>query len=160
MEKIELELERSNRNASILRSGTDTKKKSSISISYFIEGKKILWSLRLNEVGNRITHLSFVSAIFLARNLLLSLKESSGVSPSIHWPGIRGMNGLTKYLGEDMHSHWKASNINILSVGEIWEKRVGEQLAPLPSEMDKKVKSLSEQLQKKLGGSGDEKTST
>jgi len=163
MEKMELERARGERRFSILKSGTENfSTDNKVWISYYIEDKKVCWTVRLNEIGNRVSGLSMITMLFTVDEIIRQQKIIFKSWPQLNWPTIRGIKGLTAYLGSHLPTRKHDDNA-LYDIGQSWELRLHREkismTEPPPIPKDHVIvgkakvehaQNLNESLQKQL----------
>jgi hypothetical protein len=99
MTEFELEDSRAKRLAKTLQEKTHLAFSNEIFVSIDeIDAKSSKFSVRLNQISNRISNVDYVTMLFLVKELSSIAYNNSGykldvvAKPTVHWPGIKFMD--------------------------------------------------------------------
>jgi hypothetical protein len=111
-----------------LRSATDMTQASTIYVSYYVADNELKWTIRLNGIDNRVNGISLGVCFMTIKDVMANHKLLSKKSLGVRWPGIHGLNSLTKFIEGEVSSNWKATNEGIIEVAKKWEDRIRTRL--------------------------------
>ena len=99
MTELQLEETRAKRLAKLLQQQTHLAISNEIFVSIDnIDDKSSKFSVRLNQISNRISNVDYITMMFLVKELSSIAYNNSGykldivATPEVHWPGIKFMN--------------------------------------------------------------------